>query len=568
MLTQSATNQLFESGYSSYVAIFIIGTIASVILTIKAIHIDGTIRFNAIDLSFIAFNLILILRSIGSNGSWMYSKAAIAVVIIPIYFFAKHYKPITLIHCALIITGIVQICVSILQKTGYIPNTNIYFEVGGTVGNPNVLAMLLLFSILSAIYLLYHTHSNLTRNFLITYILLALFIIVFTKCRNAILGSILVGVFFLFKNNWVSIHRTARLVLIGALGLTFSGFLFLIIEKSESLIGRLLIWQACFVKISGKPIWGYGDSSFHQVYPDAQRIFLENNLSSNYNYVADTPKWAYNDFIELWLEGGLFTALAFLMILISVLYCWKSQKRFNINGNNIAFLSATIFFVLSFSSFAFTAWPVLLIFVINLAWSSSLCAGNIQINFGRKLRIGFILPIALLTGSVIVGTSAYKNLLFQFQFNKVEGLSYSDQGEFYSRSAKRHQGYAPFAFHHAAFLYSENKTEDALLALHSIYKRQPSYTTTYQLADAYRKMNDLKNAGKYYEESLTFLPDRILPRYHLFMIELLNKNYVKADSIRKQALQFNYKGDTLLINQIKTSLCKYNIYENQINPIN
>ncbi|MDP2887581.1 MAG: O-antigen ligase family protein [Bacteroidota bacterium] len=563
LLTQLASNQLFEAGYFSYTAIFIIGTLASVILIIKSIRGDGKICFNAIDLSFIAFTLLLFMRWIGTENSWIYSKAAIAVNLIPIYFFIKSFKSIYLIQWALIFTGVFQIVVSFLQKLSYIQNTNSYFEVGGTVGNPNVLAMLLLFTILSAIYLLYQTRATLTRNLLLTYILLALSIIVFTRCRTAILGIVAVGIFFLTKNNWTPIHRTVRLVLIGVLGLTFSGFLLLIIEKSESLTGRLLIWQASFVKIIGKPLWGYGISSFHQVYPDAQRIFLENNLNSNYSYVADTPKWAYNDFIELWLEGGLFTALAFLMILISVLYCWKLQKHFNFNGDNIAFLAATIFFVLSISNFAFTAWPVLLVFVINLAWCSQLCPNNIQIRIVPKL--GFALSLALLTGSIVVGTATYKNVLFQYKFNKVGGLPLIEQREFYSNSAKRYQNYTPFAFNHAAFLCSENRTQEALSALHHIYNREPSYQTTYQLAETYRKMNDYKNAEIYYEESLKFLSYRILPRYHLFMIELLNKNYVKADSIRKQALYLNYKGDTILINQIKTSLCKYKINENQIN---
>ncbi|MDP3431574.1 MAG: O-antigen ligase family protein, partial [Bacteroidota bacterium] len=343
LLTQFASDRLFEPGYSSYAAIFVSGTLASAVLVIKAFRVNEPIYLNAIDLSFVFFTLLLFMRWIGSDNSWIYSKAAIAVVLIPIYFFIKNFKSIYLIQWALIFTGTIQIIVSILQKLGYTQNTNSYFEVGGTVGNPNVLAILLLFTILSAIYLLYQTRATLTRYLLLTYILLALSIIVFTRCRTAILGMVAVGIFFLIKNNWVPIHRTVRLVVFGVLGLTFSGFLLLIIEKSESLTGRLLIWQASFVKINGKPLWGYGISSFHQVYPDAQRIFLENNLNSNYSYVADTPKWAYNDFIELWLEGGLFTALAFLMILISVLYCWKLQKHFNFNGDNIAFLAATIF---------------------------------------------------------------------------------------------------------------------------------------------------------------------------------------------------------------------------------
>jgi Tfp pilus assembly protein PilF len=110
-------------------------------------------------------------------------------------------------------------------------------------------------------------------------------------------------------------------------------------------------------------------------------------------------------------------------------------------------------------------------------------------------------------------------------------------------------------------LSSENKTCEAIAILQAINNTQPSYLSALLLAENYQNINELKNAEINYEKAIKYLPNRILPRYHLFMNYLLMKNYSKADLVKKEALLLSYKGDTLFINQIKESLCKYNINE-------
>ena len=47
LLTQFASSQLFEPGYSSYAAMFIIGTLASLTLIIKAFRMHEIVAFVA-----------------------------------------------------------------------------------------------------------------------------------------------------------------------------------------------------------------------------------------------------------------------------------------------------------------------------------------------------------------------------------------------------------------------------------------------------------------------------------------------------------------------------------------
>lgn len=561
LLAQFASNQLFDPSYFSYTSVFLIGILASVYLVIQSIYASRILSFNVIDLSFVTLIFLLQARWIGTDTSWMYSKAAIGFALISIYFFVKYNKSICLIQWAIVLTGAAQIVVAILQMSGFLLNTNTYFVVGGTVGNPNVLAMLLLLTIISAFYLLRRTHTQHLKNFLITYALIAFLLIVFTKCRTALLGSIFIGIFLFFKYNRISVNRTTRLLWVSALGVISLGFIYLIIEKSDSMIGRLLIWQSCFVKIAEKPLWGFGNSSFHEVYPEAQRLFFEGNSNSTYLRVADAPQWAYNDFVELWIEGGLFSVLAFGMILFSLIYCWKTQKHCNINRNNIAFLSAIIFFILAAVNFAFTAWPILIIFIINLAWSSRMCLNTIRIKFDRKYWVALVLALFLFSYTLILGFKAGKNLLFQYQFKQINTTSSANKYRFYSRLKEDYSLYAPFTYGYASLLNSENNQQEALQLLQLLNSHAPSFQTSFQMAETCLELNDLKNAKLWYNKSIQFLPNRIIPYSQLFMIEVAEKNFKKADTIKSQILNNDFKGDTSFINHVKESLRKYNIHD-------
>ena len=561
-LTQITSKHIFEAGYISYAAIFVVGILASAALFVQLIRVNTTIHYNLIDLSFFAFVFLLLLRWLLSDNTWIYSKAAATICIVPIYIFVKQYKPILNFQWALIFTGVLQIIVSVLQKLGCLQNNNNSFEVGETVGNPNMLATLLLFTLISAIYLLSKININRVRNFLWFYMAIALLVIVLSKCRTAFLGSMIIGIFMLLQSNKNLLqNKIVKRGLIALLALISLRFIVLIFEKSGSITGRILIWQVSFAKIAESPFWGQGISSFYRIYPEAQCIFLENNSDPAYLQVADTPKWVYNDFIELWLEGGLFLTLSFLSILGTVLYCWKSQKRFIGSSNYIAFLSVIIFFAFSAFNFALTAWPVLLIFVINLAWSSSICPVSANSGIKSNPFSNITISLALLIICIYLGKGVFQNLSLQYQFNQIESMDENQQREFFDNHISLYQHYAPFVFKYTTFLNSENKTNEAIAILRTIDDTQPSYQSVLLLAENYQRANDLENAKINYEKAIKFLPNRILPRYHLFMNYLLMNNYSKADSVKKEALHLNYKGDTLFINQIKESLCKYNFNE-------
>ncbi|MBN2834183.1 MAG: O-antigen ligase family protein [Candidatus Delongbacteria bacterium] len=555
-LNQSSIHVLYEPGYLNYTALFYIGAFASIAI-FKIKNIDTPTRFNLIDIAILLLILVLMIRWILTNNSFIYSKGAIALSILPIYFYVKQAKYIDLIHWAILVNGLVQFGIIILQKIGYVPNTDSLFELGGSFGNPNVLAMVLLMTIFSSVYLLKSTSSKLLKYFLLVYIFLVIITIVLTRCRSAMLALIIISILYLFTIEFkYSILKYRYLGLVSILTV-FGVFINLLFTKSESLFGRILIWKSCLLKIYEEPVWGYGISTFHKIFPDAQKQFLENYQGSQLNSIAGNPKWAYNDFLELWLEGGIFIAIAFIFVLLSVLYYWRSHNRAKLVRNNPAILAVFSFFILGTVNFAFNAWSVLLLFVINLGLVSRSIDTSIALKLIPKYNLIPIIAILLFLGNVAFSLKNTSTLFFLSSLKTIDQKSLKEQEAFFMNN-NQYEDYLPFAFKNASFSKRTGNFHSEIKILRRLRSEVNSYDTNRQLAEAYMDINELDSAKRYFINALSIIPNRLTPQLNLFMIEYELGNIELADSIRVNVFKQEFKGDPNYIKGIKNYMAKWN----------
>lgn len=243
-------------------------------------------------------------------------------------------------------------------------------------------------------------------------------------------------------------------------------------------------------------------------------------------------------------EAGYYSYAA--MVLVSVLYCWKSRSRLVANSSHIAFLGAVVFFVLSVTNFVFTAWPVLLIFVINLAWASQICGNQIQVKFKSRMVL-WTLVATLLFVNIAAGLDTSQNLLFLYRFKKTVALPFAGQGRFYKETDKKYLDYAPYTFRYAAFLIREGKNDKATGILRKLNEKAPSYSTNFQLAEACRETGDFAQAKHFYNQALEYIPNRIMPLYQLYNIAIQEKNTKSATLLREKILFTAFKGDPELL---------------------
>ena len=177
-------------------------------------------------------------------------------------------------------------------------------------GNPNIYALYLVSMVVLTCYLmtdsmvLAQKFSRIHQLLLLLLLLLILVALYFTYSRIAwILGIIFLAFWFwpkLGKWRWPIIFMVPLFLV------TLQGFKVrmatLVTLTDSSLWYRVRIWQGVIKALSGFWLWGAGPGSFGAVYPWYQ---IKDTISAH----------AHQIFLQLWLENGILSLVAFLWLI-------------------------------------------------------------------------------------------------------------------------------------------------------------------------------------------------------------------------------------------------------------
>lgn len=133
-----------------------------------------------------------------------------------------------------------------------------------------------------------------------------------------------------------------------ALGILLFSFFLLFQIKSASAAGRIFIWKNTITAILERPILGYGPGSFPSVYGRAQSAyFASGNYTELEEYVAGSPEYAFNEWLQICIEGGILILVFFFFFFFLVL---KKGVRIKNYGTCSALLSLFVFSLYSYPS--------------------------------------------------------------------------------------------------------------------------------------------------------------------------------------------------------------------------
>ena len=138
-------------------------------------------------------------------------------------------------------------------------------------------------------------------------------------------GYVVLRVYHVRVKSIVSEHRHAVLGML-ILGLLFvSGAYFM---KRDSADGRLLIWKITSQAIAGNP-WGEENGrTFSAIYGDAQeRYFTDCEYSESEAWVAGTPDFAFNEYLQTAVEYGVWVSVLLVTVLLMLLKIAGSRKH-------------------------------------------------------------------------------------------------------------------------------------------------------------------------------------------------------------------------------------------------
>lgn len=308
---------------------------------------DKEWRLNICDILFLAF--------IGySYGNSLYHDSIHSVLVywkwsaaIAAYIIGRVSRESRRMICiAVIVSGLIQSTVIILQRFGVIDSLSYFFPVSGTFGNPAPTAALITVALSLCIATLSENDFNGRKRTVILIGVLVLFVaLVFSNsraCWVATIGIILFAIYRRMPNNKVIVTCAVTLMVV-------LPALYFIRPGSADV--RLLIWRASVGMYVQTPIFGAGATSFAQNYMYAQADYFANHPDSVFIGVATDHVQSYNEIIHLACEQGAIGLAIFLLLLFS---CYKSSR---------AMLRFPIVAIAIFSLFLYTS-DVFIVFII------------------------------------------------------------------------------------------------------------------------------------------------------------------------------------------------------------
>ena len=115
--------------------------------------------------------------------------------------------------------------------------------------------------------------------------------------------------------------------------------------KADSVRGRIFIWKNTCTAIAKRPFIGYGPGSFQMVYGKVQATYFANEGTPDEKRVAGYAEYAFNEYLQLLVEGGGILLLLVLWFGIRVFRQGFDYRQYGFCG---AILSLAIFALFSY----------------------------------------------------------------------------------------------------------------------------------------------------------------------------------------------------------------------------
>ena len=285
------------------------------------------------------------------------------------------------------IIALLEALLVLLQIAGILPSANKNFSGTGTWTNPNVTAHFLVISLFAFINLLSIATDQNKRIAVLVGGALILLAILLLKSRSAYFGLIIISVGSYHKELLVYFKTNLRFNFKGLLLTAVSIYLFVMMvalfkEKRGSSEARLRIWNNSTELISLKPLWGIGFGSFEKEY----NLYAATKQHPQNTYV----RMAYNDFLELGVEGGIIPVFLWGSFLVAlILYCVNPG-----NGAKRWIPLVVAFGVMQSVNFLFQAIPAFILFLIFIGMTPVQIKEYQVNNKGKFLfKVAILLPI-------------------------------------------------------------------------------------------------------------------------------------------------------------------------------
>jgi len=392
---------------------------------------------------------------------------------------------------------------------------------------------------------------------------IGLYLIVISHARLAYLG-VCVGFFAVFNSRFHLTHLvrknlTSIYAKIGVL------FLFITLSinviywtysiNSNSVKGRLLIYRTSITMLGPSNFLGIGIQRFKDIYNNYQSDYMiDNQPQLSTQLLADDTFFAFNEFLQIGVELGLWGLILTTVIIVMLLRKDQIYKTdiFPTSGARASIYSILICCLFSYPLRTTSVFVNIIFFIAIISTNFS----EIQ-----KLRITLsttwirILTILFLVTALIIGVNEYKRISALTLWRQAAHISaingFKDAKPLYDACYPQLKTNGGFLFNFGSEQLISGEVDKSILLLEEASKRI-SHTNLYvYLGNNYKLLNKFDKAESSYLRAVNMVPSLFLPKYLLMVMYQEQGKIQEASIVAKTIISYPIKVPSNQVNFYK-----------------
>lgn len=332
--------------------------------------------------------------------------------------------------------------------------------------------------------------------------------------------------------------------------------------KLNSSLGRLLIYKVSFSILKDNWLWGIGWGKFKQQYNLYQANYFKNHdINSFEAYLADNSYYAFNDFLQIFIELGLINTISIMSIVTGLLLIIQFKSTLTLKKTKI--LHAFVISILVASCFNHILYRKAIQIALLLIIALYLYFYKIDIKTNHKIyhlkKVLIPLYLCILLAFVVKVISEYNINISTQKAQEYSIIGYHKQANsIYTELEKKYFVTEQVKMDLINNLYTLNKLNEARQKINE-FKKVITKNELYSIsAKIYMEQKDTINAGKDFLIAAYIAPNRMLKRYDLVQFYLQTKDTTNAvywaNSILKMPVKVPSNRTTTTLEKTKALL--------------
>lgn len=470
---------------------------------------------------------------------------------------------------AILLIGLIEAVWGLGQLYNFFPSNHFLFKTTGSFFNSGPYGgfISLMFPLALHFWIVYRNKNKILEYIFLAFNIVLLLVFPATLSRTAWIAAIIGCLFVMLfdtkaitkLSNYRKQHPNKNIFI------TVFTIILLIVSiysifhiKKDSAYGRLFMWKITVMAIKESPIQGVGLGGFPAAYAQSQIDYFKNgNGSETEKLVAGSPEYAFNEYLRIFLEKGVFGGVLFLFLTVLIIRNGIRNKQ---TGTAGSFFALSVF---AFASYPYYLWEFLIMWVLL----GSVCVSKKPDSHFKKIKkqtiyLSILFLMVLAVGTLYCLKQLQPYLQAKKEWDKLRPFytmkAYENITNEYDHLFTKLHHNQKFIFEYAVALNATKQYEkaDSILTRGLQLSCDPMFYNV--KGRNYHEMKKYKEAETCYINSTYLLPERIYPYYLLTKLYADSSFYqpIMMHQTARAVLEKEPKVHSIAINEMRDDVKK------------